>query len=495
MGILAVIGFLSTLKFMLDQGYDTSVIVDRSLDLLTITVPPALPAAMTIGTVFAINRLKGRRIYCISPPRINVSGRVNLMVFDKTGTLTEDGLQVYGFRGINKAIIKEEEKRVFSDFKHECTSYQPNRQWWLDKLDREEMADDPQSFFLEALATCHSITYVNNELIGDPLDVKMFQATNWILEEQVEEGAADELILAYVRPPTSKAEYKNQRADSLLSMSDASSNNGDEGANSKQYQIALVRRFDFSSKLQRMSVIVKNFMDSSFRSYVKGSPEKIRELCRPETLPSNFDEVLGIYTECGYRVLALATKPLQMNFLKAQKCQRDDVELDIEFLGLLVMQNKLKPVTVNIIQTLNEAKIRTIMATGDNVLTAISVGRECNIVDAQTEVFLGDVKKDEATGKEVVYWKSTKSSQHVLQPNTLVPNQEFFEDELKRPGAVRNSFSQSMASREEDEKSVNDLVSLDDYPWQHPPEEYAVALTGKAFHCLLGDPEQAVVLK
>ena len=233
MGILAVIGFFSTLKFMLDQGYETSVIVDRSLDLLTITVPPALPAAMTIGTVFAINRLKGRRIYCISPPRINVSGRVNLMVFDKTGTLTEDGLQVYGFRGINKAIIKEEEKRVFSDFAHDCTKYQPNRQWWLDKLDREEMAEDPQSFFLEALATCHSITYVNNELIGDPLDVKMFQATNWILEEQMEEGAADELILAYVRPPTSKAEFKNQRADSLLSMSDASSNNGDYS--SKQY--------------------------------------------------------------------------------------------------------------------------------------------------------------------------------------------------------------------------------------------------------------------
>lgn len=123
MGILAVIGFLATLPFMLDQGYDASVIVDRSLDLLTITVPPALPAAMTIGTVFAINRLKGKRIYCISPPRINVSGRVNLMVFDKTGTLTEDGLQVYGFRGISKAIVKEEEKRIFSDFVQDCSSY------------------------------------------------------------------------------------------------------------------------------------------------------------------------------------------------------------------------------------------------------------------------------------------------------------------------------------------------------------------------------------
>jgi P-type E1-E2 ATPase len=67
-------------------------LIDRSLNLITITVPPALPAAMTVGIVFAIGRLKKQKIYCISPPRVNIAGRVNLMVFDKTGTLTEDGL-------------------------------------------------------------------------------------------------------------------------------------------------------------------------------------------------------------------------------------------------------------------------------------------------------------------------------------------------------------------------------------------------------------------
>jgi cation-transporting ATPase 13A3/4/5 len=105
MGVLAILGFFCTLPFMIRQGYDLATIIDRSLDLVTITVPPALPAAMTVGTVFAINRLKAQRIYCISPPRVNVSGRVQLMVFDKTGTLTEDGLQVFGFRGIEEAII------------------------------------------------------------------------------------------------------------------------------------------------------------------------------------------------------------------------------------------------------------------------------------------------------------------------------------------------------------------------------------------------------
>jgi cation-transporting ATPase 13A2 len=101
MALLAVAGFCTTLPIMIQQNYPFLQILDRSLDLITITVPPALPAAMTIGTVFAINRLKRTTIFCISPPRVNVSGRVNMMVFDKTGTLTEDGLQVYGFRGVD----------------------------------------------------------------------------------------------------------------------------------------------------------------------------------------------------------------------------------------------------------------------------------------------------------------------------------------------------------------------------------------------------------
>jgi cation-transporting ATPase 13A3/4/5 len=60
------------------------------------------------------------------------------------------------------------------------------------------------------------------------------------------------------------------------------------------------------------------------------------------------------------------------------------------------------------------------MATGDNVLTAISVGRECNIIDPQHEIFLGDVKKKK-DGKEVVVWKSTLNTKRTLNVNTLNP--------------------------------------------------------------------------
>lgn len=36
---------------------------------------------------------------------------------------------------------------------------------------------------LHTMATCHSLRVVDDELLGDPLDVKMFEFTGWSFEE------------------------------------------------------------------------------------------------------------------------------------------------------------------------------------------------------------------------------------------------------------------------------------------------------------------------
>lgn len=58
-------------------------IIIRSLDLVTITVPPALPAALAMGIVFAQQRLKLVGVYCIVPRSINICGTINTVCFDK----------------------------------------------------------------------------------------------------------------------------------------------------------------------------------------------------------------------------------------------------------------------------------------------------------------------------------------------------------------------------------------------------------------------------
>jgi len=142
-----------------------------------------------------------------------------------------------------------------------------------------------------------------------------------------------------------------------------------------------------------MSVLCRNEFDNKFRAFVKGSPEMISSLCSANSIPSNFKEVLENYTKEGYRVIALAHKLMPSNFKyrQSQTVKREDIEKDLEFLGLLIMENKLKEMSQSILKTLNDCNIRTVMATGDNVLTAISVARQCKMLDPTKEVFLGEL--------------------------------------------------------------------------------------------------------
>lgn len=125
-------------------------------------VPPALPATLSIGTSFAVGRLRKLGIFCISPSRVNVGGKVNVCCFDKTGTLTEDGLDILGIRSLERNAHR------FGELTEDIHDLPAARE---------------KANFLHALATCHSLKNVDGEVVGDPLDVKMFEFTKWTLEE------------------------------------------------------------------------------------------------------------------------------------------------------------------------------------------------------------------------------------------------------------------------------------------------------------------------
>ena len=177
---------------------------------------------------------------------------------------------------------------------------------------------------------------------GDPLDLKVFEETKLGFEETVRK-VHDTTMLAIIKPPS----------DSPLRKS-----------STKKGDIGIVRRFDFASKLQRMSVIVKDLDSMIFKAHIKGSPEKIRELCKPESIPKNFHSILKTYTEEGYRVLACASKIVKMNYNQIMAANRDDIENDFTFIGFIIMENRLKPITAEIIDLLHNSLVKTVMVTG-----------------------------------------------------------------------------------------------------------------------------------
>lgn len=196
MACVALLGFVVSLVNFLRLGLAWHLIIVRALDLITIVVPPALPATLTIGTNFALSRLKNKQIFCISPQRVNVGGKIDVMCFDKTGTLTEEGLDILGVRLVSRAT------RRFSDIVSKAADMVP--QHMLEGSNDDQHATSRAALF--TMATCHSLRSVDNDLVGDPLDLKMFEFTKWSFQEgnggvdaEDEEGG---LSPSVARPPT-----------------------------------------------------------------------------------------------------------------------------------------------------------------------------------------------------------------------------------------------------------------------------------------------------
>uniref|UniRef100_A0A8C3K5N5 Cation-transporting ATPase n=1 Tax=Calidris pygmaea TaxID=425635 RepID=A0A8C3K5N5_9CHAR len=317
-------------------------VVAMALLLLTVAVPPTIPAALTTGTVYAQRRLKKKKIFCISPQRINICGQINLVCFDKTGTLTEDGLDLWG-------IIPSEGSRFQEIRKFPSSTPLP---WGL---------------VCGAMASCHSLVVLDKKIQGDPLDLKMFEVHQ-----------SFSLGLPAFAPV--------------------------EG-------IAILHQFPFSSGLQRMSVVSQKIGEEQYDLYMKGAPEIVSSFCRQETVPANFLEELKMYTSQGFRVIALAHKVLNLGKDVDMSClERDEAESGLTFLGLLVMENRLKQETKPVLRELAAARIRSVMVTGDNLQTAVTVARNAGMIHTGSKVILIEANEPEGSSPASIAWRLAEES-------------------------------------------------------------------------------------
>lgn len=118
-------------------------------------------------------------------------------------------------------------------------------------------------------------------------------------------------------------------------------------------------------------------------------PIRSRSVAHKVIVPTDYEELLAYYTHRGFRVIACATKNIaKLNWVKVQKMKREEAESGLEFIGFIIFENKLKPSTAGVLDELTEAGIRKVMCTGDNILTAISVARECNLIDKTAHCFV-----------------------------------------------------------------------------------------------------------
>ncbi|KAJ3156879.1 hypothetical protein HDU86_003414 [Geranomyces michiganensis] len=229
----------------------------------------------------------------------------------------------------------------------------------------------------QVLAAAHALVMLEDGIIGDPMEKNTLESVQWTL---------------------TKGDVLHPKSG-LSTDSDA---------------MQIIRRFQFSSALKRMSTVSIREENGKQRIFVavKGAPETIKDML--VKVPNNYDEHYKTWARRGKRVLALGYKLLPENYSvsQARDMHRDDAESQLLFAGFLVFGCPLKSDAVKAVRMLNKSSHRTVMITGDNALTACHVANEVEIITEQ--VLIADIWEDGELA-----WRSVDESV-VIKPQVNV---------------------------------------------------------------------------
>ena len=190
--------------------------------------------------------------------------------------------------------------------------------------------DEMGLMFIEALSSLNS--WKNTSI-----EKEILKKTEWNLEKR--ETDDEGLIYQYVYP---NIKDNSNFINNNLGSSQESINSlteTEDGEEEKERQILSSYRLGickiFEKKRNIKSNIVKEMNDKFYKIYSEGNPELIKNICKKETLPSNYDEIVLKNINEGNEIMGICGKKIKMNYLQCQKMERNKCESNMIFLGFV----------------------------------------------------------------------------------------------------------------------------------------------------------------
>lgn len=148
----------------------------------------------------------------------------------------------------------------------------------------------------------------------------------------------------------------------------------------KENKYKILNKEEFNSK-KKYSKVTLNYETKT--EFYKGAYELIIDKCSyfyksdgTKSIIKNKQELINLgnsYTEKGYRVLACSISNNLTNGV---------------FLGFILIKDEIRPTTIEGIKKVTESGIQTVMITGDNKLTAISIAKEIGLLTKEDDIVL-----------------------------------------------------------------------------------------------------------
>jgi len=299
---------------------------------------PMLPVSMVMGQSVTARRLeKTHKIGCLQPARIPIAGKISTMVFDKTGTITQDGMDLDAVVPVDSAEFRSKIDLVAQD-----------------RSSQEVVEQSVPENMRYALATCHTVTTVSDgTLVGNLVEVSMVQTSGWHI-----------------------------KGEDIVSPSG-------------QERVQVLKKLDFDHCRMTSGVVIRTPNKNEVKVFVKGSYERISDISISDSVPASYNVLTQQYAKGGYYVLGVATKSLPGTVTEQELADmsRNTLEDGLSLCGLLLFRNEMKPDSPDAIIELKKGSIRSVICTGDNVHTGISIGKQCRIVSQHHPCLLGELDK------------------------------------------------------------------------------------------------------
>ncbi len=132
--------------------------------------------------------------------------------------------------------------------------------------------------------------------------------------------------------------------------------------------IERVFEIPFDSDRKLMTVVVK--LDGKFISITKGAPDQIFKICNDETSAA---------VEENMRMAKNALRVLGVGIKEVQEGQYENLESDLNFIGLVGMIDPERKEVKEAVRIAKKAGVKTVMITGDHVVTAEAIARNLGI--------------------------------------------------------------------------------------------------------------------
>jgi len=346
-GIIVVVAAATILVFSLIRNGSIEIdLLLTSVALAVSAVPEGLPAVVTVTLALGARELSKRNAVVRRLASVETLGSTTVICSDKTGTLTKGEMTVRKIYVSNKTIEVT------------GTGYEPAGEFRADRMPITRAENGDLDLILRIGALCNNSSIDGSRVLGDPT-----------------EGA---LIVA--------------ASKSTMKVGDVE----------KRYP--RVAEIPFSSN-RRLMTTVHDTPEGRRVAYVKGSPEKVLQLCRfihLEGKQKRLDdelkiELLGMNEEMAnqaLRVLGMAYREIPDTMLSYDE---KNLEKDLVFVGLVGMIDPPRQEAKEAVKLCEQGRIKVVMITGDHKLTAVTIAKELGIL--KTELALTgeelDTKSDE----------------------------------------------------------------------------------------------------